>query len=69
MADTIEIDLPTLKNALEGGVDLCFKRIDGCVPEIGISAEALAALLAENFSAVCGIVRPTEFFAASLASE
>ncbi len=44
MADTIEVDLPTLKRVLEYGLDLGFNSLDGCVPEVSISSEVLAAL-------------------------
>lgn len=68
MADTIEIDLSAVLQAIRDDA-FCpsFNRLHGCVPKIGISTEALAAALAENFGIVGGIVGPRELGAACFA--
>ena len=48
MVDTIEVDLVTLKRVLDDGLGFRPNRLDGCLPQIGISTENLAALLARN---------------------
>jgi hypothetical protein len=49
MADTIEIDLPTLKRSLKDGEDLGHSGIQGLTANVRISPEVLAALLAGDF--------------------
>jgi hypothetical protein len=67
MKDTIEIDLATLKHVLKHGLDPGFNTLQGCVPEISISPEILAALRAGDFGAVGSVVGPSELGPATLA--
>ena len=69
MADTIEVDLAAVQAALEDGLSFRPNRIEGCLPEIGISAENLAALLAGDLGGIDGVVLPFEFGAASLTAK
>lgn len=69
MQDTFYVDLETLKGLLKRGDCLVPNRLDGCVPEIGISAEDLAALLACDLSRVESIVAPSELRVAGFATE
>jgi hypothetical protein len=68
VADTIEIDLATLERVLHDGLDPGFHTLQGCVPEIGISPEILAALTGK-FGGVDSVVGPSELGPASLASK
>ena len=67
MAVTIEIDLATLKYVLQHGLDSRFYALHGCVREIGISPEMLAAIRAGEFGRINSIVGPSEFGPANLA--
>ena len=67
MADTIETDLPTLKYVLHHGLGLRLNGLDSCVPEIRISPEVYAALLAGDFSGIGSVIAPTELCPAVLA--
>jgi hypothetical protein len=58
MADSIEIDLATLKRILHEGLDLGFSSLQGCTVEISIGSEVLAALLAGDLGRVDSIVGP-----------
>jgi hypothetical protein len=58
MADTIEIDLPTLKRILQDGFELGFGSLQGCTAQVSIGPEMLAALLAEDFCGLDSIVGP-----------
>jgi len=69
MADTIEVDLATLKRILQDGLDAGLHTLNGCVPEISISPEILAAIRAGEFGGIDGIVGPSEFGPADLASK
>jgi len=68
VADTIEIDLATLERVLHDGLDPGFHTLQGCVPEISISPEILAAL-ARKLGGIDGVVGPSELGSASLASK
>ena len=67
MADTIEIDLATLKRVLHDGLDSGFNTLHGCVPEITISPEILAAIRAGKFGTVDSVIGPSELGPAILA--
>jgi hypothetical protein len=69
MADKIEIDLATLKRILQDGLDPGFNTLHGCVLEISISPEILAAIRAREFGAVDSVVGPSELSPATLASK
>lgn len=69
MADTIEIDLATLEDVLERGLDPLFHTLDGCVAEISISPEILSAIRARYRGRVDCVVSPSELGAASLATK
>ncbi|MGA3303939.1 MAG: hypothetical protein ABSC72_11720 [Methylovirgula sp.] len=69
MADTIEIDLASLKGFSEERRDFLPHTLQGCVLEISISPKILAALRAIEFGTVDGIVGPSELGATSLASK
>jgi hypothetical protein len=68
MTDTIEIDLATLERVLKHGLDPGFHTLQGCVPEISISPEILAAL-ARKFGGIDSVVGPSDLGPASLASK
>lgn len=61
MADTIDIELATLKRVFDEGLDLSLGHLDSCVPEVCISPVILAAILAGDFSGIDGIVEPFDF--------
>jgi hypothetical protein len=44
MADTIEVDLATLKRVVDDGLGSSFNGLQGCLPEISISTEAVLRL-------------------------
>ena len=67
MADTIWVDLATLKRVLQNGLDPGFHTLNGCVPEISISPEILAAIRAGEFGAVDSIIGPSELGPTNLA--
>jgi hypothetical protein len=67
MADTIEVDLATLKRILHDGLGLRLNGLQGCVPEVSISPEIRAALLAGDFGGVDSIVGPLKLGPATLA--
>jgi hypothetical protein len=60
MANTIGVDLAALKRILHDGLSLSPHSLQGCVPEVGITSEDLAALLARDFSVIDGIIGPSE---------
>jgi hypothetical protein len=66
MADTIEVDLTTLKRILHDGLDLPLNSIQGCVSEVSISSEVLTAILAGDFGGIDRIVGPGELDPARL---
>jgi hypothetical protein len=69
MADIVLVDLASVKAVLNDGSGLGLHSLQGCVPEIGISTEHLAALLAGDLSAIDGVIRPSEFCSTDLAVE
>lgn len=68
MADTIEIDLATLEHVLKHGLDPGLHTLQGCVAEVGISPEVLAALT-RKFGGVDSVVGPSELGSATLAAK
>lgn len=69
MADTIEVDLSTLKGVLHNPNGLLSHGLNGCVAEFSISPEARAAILAIDLRGVDGIVGPLQLNPAALTSE
>lgn len=67
MADSIEVDLSKLERVLQQGREAGLHTLDGCVLEISISPEMLAALRAGNFGAVGSVVGPSELGPTTLA--
>jgi hypothetical protein len=68
MADTIEIDLAALEHVLKHGLDPGLHTLQGCVAEVSISPEILAAL-ARKLGGIDSVVGPSELGPASLASK
>lgn len=69
MADTIEIDLATLERILHDGLDPTSHSLHSCVPEVSISPMTLAAILADDFGGIDGVVSPPDLGVASIASK
>lgn len=67
MADMIKVDLTTLERVFHDGLDAGFHTLDSCIPEIGISAEILAAIRAGKLGRFDSVVGPSEFSATVLA--
>jgi hypothetical protein len=66
MADTIEINLATLKHVFDEGPHLGLRRIHGCVPEVFIGPVILAAILAGDFGGIDRIIGPFDLSVARL---
>jgi hypothetical protein len=69
MADTVYIDLATLEHVFQKGLDAGLHALDGCVPEISVSAEVLAAIRAGKFGGIDRVVGPSEFRPASFTTK
>lgn len=69
MKDTFEFDLASLQDILNHGFDLGFRSVHGCVPEVTVGSEVLAAIRAGYFGRVDSVVRPGEFGATPFAVE
>jgi hypothetical protein len=67
-ADTIDIDLATLERVLKHGLDLGSHALQGCVLEVSISPEILAALTKKVGGVDC-VLRPSEFGVTPLAAK
>jgi hypothetical protein len=66
--DMIEVDLsPVFQSILNGSFRSLLNGVEGCVPEVGISAEALSAALTEYLGFVGCVVGPDELRTALLA--
>jgi hypothetical protein len=69
MADTIEVDLATLDRVFQDGLDAGLHTLNGCVPEISISPEMLAAIRAGKFGRIGNVICPSELSPATLAAK
>jgi hypothetical protein len=69
MANTINVNLATLKRGFHDGLDAGLHTLDSCVPEISINPEILAAIRAGEFGSVDGIVGPSELEPAPLTAK
>jgi hypothetical protein len=69
MRDKIEVDLTTLERILHDRSGFVLHRLQGCIPEVTISPEAHAAILAFDFSRIDGVVGPFELSSAALTPE
>ena len=56
MADSFDFDLPALKCLFEHGLDPTLHSLNGCVPEVRVGSEILAAIRAGELGVVGGVV-------------
>jgi len=69
MQDTINIDLSALKNVFHDLLSPRLNRLHGCVAQVFISPEVLAAIRAGYLGGINGVVGPCEFRPALLAGK
>lgn len=69
MADTILVDSATLESVFQDGLRLGLNSLQGCVPEVFVSPENLATILAGDFGRIDSVVGPSEFGPTLLATK
>ena len=69
MKDCIEFTLAELKVLFQTVPDPRLRCLDGCVAEVSISAEVLAAVRAGELCIIGDVVEPSEFGSAVFAEE